>query len=484
MAVIRILNLSMLGSILLSCFVLLHCGCAKKQIRPMITAVGLSPGNQCESPGIPYYLPKPLLVVAKNFRHIDESKVGLTGAVPIPGAFDNQAAYADVKANVTVPGTTATPTTGGDTTFNVAGQASIPESSIVAETMTPSARVGDDIAPDSFFTYQVMFVPDLTQKYGLQISGGAGEFRAAMNMVNGWMYTGMGPFYMKDSSSAQNAMATGIGALYAGRGASDVLNEVGELTTAIGELPGPNESTDFQQLSDLAAAMREVSAAAEAAPLVPDKMLNYAEIYIYEPVLTPDGSSTEWRMVAEHHFVRDYFRYGYDPTAMLQHRQSVIEAMIKGVSSGNAEGSAQQIESLQQEIKGLKEKIPPTASDENASESGEFPNGGDSNQILEQFQGTGTIAPKPNLKLSNLSDVSNSPGNKLNQGTSLDSQGVVLTSGTGGSVQPIQINVGTKEPKTTKVKGGSAFLRRLLHKPRPSIQNKVQTTSQTAITKG
>ncbi len=78
-------------------------GCAKHQARPSITAVGLSPANRCEPHGIPYYLPKPLLVVAKNVRHIDESKVGLTGPAPIPGGFDNQAAYADIKANVTVP---------------------------------------------------------------------------------------------------------------------------------------------------------------------------------------------------------------------------------------------------------------------------------------------------------------------------------------------------------------------------------------------
>ncbi len=54
-----------------------------------------------------------------------------------------------------------------------------------------------------------------------------------MNMVNGWMYTGMGPYYMKDSSSAQNAMATGAAAMYAGRGVSSVLDSVGNLATTI-----------------------------------------------------------------------------------------------------------------------------------------------------------------------------------------------------------------------------------------------------------
>ncbi len=50
-------------------------GCARHQEKPTITAVGLSPGNRCDPPAIPYYLPKPLLVISKNFRHIDESKV-------------------------------------------------------------------------------------------------------------------------------------------------------------------------------------------------------------------------------------------------------------------------------------------------------------------------------------------------------------------------------------------------------------------------
>src|SRR5688572_30047798 len=76
--------------------------------RAEITAVPLSPWNSCEPAGIPYYLPKPLLVIAKNVRHMDSAKVGLTGPAPIPNAFDNQASYADVKANVTVPGQSGT----------------------------------------------------------------------------------------------------------------------------------------------------------------------------------------------------------------------------------------------------------------------------------------------------------------------------------------------------------------------------------------
>lgn len=298
----------------------------------MITAVGLSPANRCDPPGIPYYLPKPLLVVAKNTRHIDESKVGLTAPVPIPAGFDNQAAYADIKANVTVPGTSATPAAAGTTTFNqtLTNDPSDPSRSMVAESMMPAGTIDDGIEPDSFFTYQVIFVPDLTQKYGLQITGGAGEFRAAMNMVNGWMYTGMGPFYLKDSSSAQNAMSTGIASMYAGRGAADVLNEIGGLTTAIGQLPSSTEGGGFESASEMARAFEAIADAARVEQRVPATMLNYAEVYIYEPVLTLDGQSTEWRLVAEHHFDRDYFTSD-DPVKTAEAKTEIITSMINAL---------------------------------------------------------------------------------------------------------------------------------------------------------
>ncbi len=313
-------------------------GCARHQERPMITAVGLSPGNQCEPPGIPYYLPKPLLVVAKNVRHIDDSKVGLTAPVPIPGGFDNQAAYGDIKANVTVPyGEGKQATSGDGVRVSTAKADGTSTREFVPEQMTPSGRVEDGIAPDSFFTYQVVFVPDLTQKYGLQISGGAGEFRAAMNMVNGWMYTGMGPFYMKDSSSAQNAMATGVAAMFAGRGAADVLNEVGELTDVIGRLPGADEGggiTSPSELQQLAAAFQGIADAIETEPTVSQQMLNYAEIYIYEPFLLPDNS-TDWRLIAEHHFDRQYFTER-DDVATIDAKRKVVQALIAGLGGGMA----------------------------------------------------------------------------------------------------------------------------------------------------
>src|ERR1043166_5564764 len=68
-----------------------------------VTAVSLNPCDvdKCGRPreaGIPFYLPKPLLIVSKNFRNIEEAKTGLTDSPPIPIGFDDQAKYADLNA--------------------------------------------------------------------------------------------------------------------------------------------------------------------------------------------------------------------------------------------------------------------------------------------------------------------------------------------------------------------------------------------------
>ncbi len=216
---------------------------------PEITSFPASPFNRCEPPGMPFYLPKPLLVVAKNVRHIDEAKTGLTQPAVIPNAFDNQASFADIKANVTVPGSgdqvaslPAAADTGKDTLpskFDDSAPQALPEGWRGA--MTPEGRVQDGLAPDSFYTYQIMFVPDLGQKYGLSIKGKPGEVRAAMNLVNGWMYTGMGPYYMKNSSTAQNTIAAGAAAMFVGRGVADALNSIAGLATTRGGPGGSGE---------------------------------------------------------------------------------------------------------------------------------------------------------------------------------------------------------------------------------------------------
>ena len=279
-----------------------------------ITAVPLSLQNQGEPDGIPYYLPKPLLIIAKNTRRIDESKVGLTNPVPIPNGFDNQAAYGDIKANVTVPGSgELSKSTGaveiGDISLAEDFDKSSPRlPSQVRESMTRPGQMNDGIAPDSFFTYQIIFVPDISQKYGLRVTGGPGEVRAAMNLVNGWMYTGMGPYYLKDGSTAQNTMAFGAGVLFSGRGAADVQDEAGNLAAVANPSAqsGSAERATGEPSNELADRMTRLARFAQSQAKVPETILNYAEIYIYEPFLNSDGS-TEWRLIVSQSFDRHYF---------------------------------------------------------------------------------------------------------------------------------------------------------------------------------
>ena len=220
--------------------------------HPEVTAVSLNPHycdhkfaflyDPCKEPeGIPFYLPKPLLIVAKNFRNVEETKVGLTDSAPIPNFYDDQAKYADLNARTNFSGldgnaASGTPAaTSGNEQFptgDAKNLASVSTARVYSGTgapISPGVVAPDGLKPEAFFTYHIMFVPDLTQKYGLKIKGGAGEIRAAMNLVNGWQFTGLGPYYMKDSSTAQNTLAAGITANLAASGVSDVVKAFASL---------------------------------------------------------------------------------------------------------------------------------------------------------------------------------------------------------------------------------------------------------------
>ena len=356
--------------IIVLCGILALSGCANR--RTHVTAVPLSKWNQCEPEGIPYYLPKPLLVVAKNVRHIDESKVGLTKSAPIPNGFDNQASFADVKANVTVPGR-------GDTGLAAANAGAAGLTSAfdqntandlpdITEKMTPSGRQEDGIAPDSFYTYQIIFVPDLSQKYGLRIQGGPGEIRAAMNLVNGWMYTGMGPYYLKNSSTAQNIMASGVGSMFAGRGVADVLNEVSDLAQiGVGE-KGEGERGAAPSPSQINKEFEELKLALQSQKKTPQVMCNYAEIYVYEPHLNEDGS-TSWAMVAHHNFDRHYFEPSMDDGTK-QIVQSLFENRLK-MSQEQTKRIAAETEKIKAEnAKNKSEPLPTPKKDDGKPERG------------------------------------------------------------------------------------------------------------------
>ena len=278
--------------------VLLVAGCRK----PHVTAVSLQPCNFGEESGIPFYLPKPLLIVSKNFRHIEEAKVGLTDTAPIPNGFDDQAKYADVNARTNFnfdskpAGSSSSSTTTNTGTANSSGQLDYNKR---GAPITPENIPSDGLGPDTFYTYQVIFVPDLSQKYGLKIRGGPGEIRAAMNLVNGWQFTGLGPYYMKDSSTAQNILSEGIATRLGGQAVQDVLKGVGELRGKTGIQSEGLHAND--------PAVHSLASTIEALPagVAPMKLTDFAEIRVYEPSLMPDGMMS-WQPIAELSFDREY----------------------------------------------------------------------------------------------------------------------------------------------------------------------------------
>lgn len=323
-------------------FALIHIGGCSR-----ITAHNLNP-SAGERSGIPFYLPKPYLVVSKNFRHIPTPTVGLTRPAAVPDSFDANARELQIAASLTQSRTlalekklqeqvTREDKNSTSTTVTI-GQANAPATSAEKEGtpaglvqsggrqgltnpptstandtpvnppataaemsgvmagmgqvlgptnlgVTPSGSLPDGLTPEVFYTYQVLYLPDLTQKYGLEIHNGPGEFRATMNLVNGWMNTGAGPIYMRDSTTAANTVATGMAA-------SDVLDSVASLGI-VGARPAVNNG-------GIAAAelLRAISRKDESAPpgfaatttkrrAHTQSINNYAEIYVFE--LTKSG---------------------------------------------------------------------------------------------------------------------------------------------------------------------------------------------------
>jgi hypothetical protein len=125
-------------------------GCYCHQFE--ITTVSLShPGEPC---GLPFYLPKPLLIIAKNFRNIEERTDGLTDPVTIPNTFDSQSGYADLKANVTTsPGPSSSPApdkSGGGGTKE-AGLVRGSDGTVVQDRVLPGESPKDGATPDTLF---------------------------------------------------------------------------------------------------------------------------------------------------------------------------------------------------------------------------------------------------------------------------------------------------------------------------------------------
>ncbi len=307
-----------------------------------ITAHNLDP-SAGERDGIPFYLPKPYLVVSKNFRHIPTPTVGLTRPAAVPDSFDANARELQIAATLAQSRTLAlerklqeqttreeknststtvtigqanTPAATGDKGGAPPAFAATPGANAAAATpaetksgeptnptatpaemsgvmagmgqvlgpanvgVTPSGSLPDGLTPEVFYTYQILYLPDLTQKYGLEIHNGPGEFRATMNLVNGWMNTGAGPIYMKDSTTAANTVATGMAV-------SDVIDSVASLGFA-GAAPavqggGVPAAELLRAMSRAGETLSEgFVAGTKRGRAHTQSINNYAEIYVFE----------------------------------------------------------------------------------------------------------------------------------------------------------------------------------------------------------
>lgn len=225
---------------------------------PSITAVNLV--NTNEPDGMAYYLPKAYLFVTKNIRYIPTPTVGLTGTAPISQAFDsnsqavssgaggssksgntNSTGGAKQKSTSSSPSSSsgtddalesddqngaaaavsstadggAAPQKGAGGTQKTNDNSQMPPGNggqvNIASNLgvVPPASISDGLIPQEFYTYQIIYLPDPAQKYGLRVKGGHGQMRATLNLVNGWMFTGPGPLGINTSSAAQTIAATG-----------------------------------------------------------------------------------------------------------------------------------------------------------------------------------------------------------------------------------------------------------------------------------
>jgi hypothetical protein len=295
---------------------------------PSFTAMPASPQNMCEPEGIPFYLPKPLLVISKNFYHVEEPKVGLNGNAPIPDSFDKQESYAAANlqgsfSRAAGGAAAATDPKAADAPGASGATANSAESVVPAANEIPS----DGLAPHTFFTYEIVFVPDLTQKYTMKLTGGPGEIRAAMNLVNGWQFTGLGPFYLKDSSTAQNTFANGAFVNLGLGGVSDVVNSVANLRKAAATPGGAKPAEIAEAVKALTANAAEVESVrwdfsdpttwpeqdivqADGSIIrkpAPPRLERFAEIHVYEAKLI-DGDMI-WQPVADHAFDREFLGF-------------------------------------------------------------------------------------------------------------------------------------------------------------------------------
>jgi hypothetical protein len=116
--------------------------------------------------GIPYYLPNPYLLMAKNISLVQTKTITKT-------------IKEEKKETIE---TTAEPITQSDT--------------------------GRD-----FFSFQVIYLPDLTQKYGIEILSRTGTIDTTVTLIDGWKFTGLNLKADAKTSETINAIGSVVSKL-------------------------------------------------------------------------------------------------------------------------------------------------------------------------------------------------------------------------------------------------------------------------------
>jgi hypothetical protein len=207
--------------------------------------------------------PPPLLAVADSDSNaVSPAAPPAKKSEPPGGTPPDGKGQGTSSTNTNTVNTTASTPNGGQVTWPYPG----------TNILIPDPA-SDGLIPQEHFTYQIVYLPDLTQKYGLRIHGGHGELRATENLVNGWMHTGPGPFYMHNSTSAETVTAAlqGTGSLIQSiaQGVTSGLNPAGAAAKAAGaSTPKTSGQGDIK---------------------------DYAILYVYEPRTDTNGNVT-WSM--------------------------------------------------------------------------------------------------------------------------------------------------------------------------------------------
>jgi len=143
--------------------------------------------EECTSDGIPYYLPRPYLLVTKNFA----------------------------VSETTTKSESPQPTDENKKTNKTSGTMIVVTTTVSA----PSTSTNADV-----FAWQIIFLPDLEQKYGLRFKRGWGSQETSINLVDGWKLAGINS--KSDAKTAETIAAIGTVIKEAASAASAVVSPV------------------------------------------------------------------------------------------------------------------------------------------------------------------------------------------------------------------------------------------------------------------